>query len=336
MSLASESLDRARQLLETSLVWNNHTCFPLRAADDVFLPEIERERKAGFNVTSLNVGFGPQPLESHIRVLASMREWFERHSDRYTILRSPADIDTVRERGSLGVFFDVEGMAFLNGVDEGIVALLADLGVRWMSIAYNKNNAVGGGCLDDDPGLTPFGRDVLQKLRHAGIAIDCSHTGHRTVRDVLEASDGPVIFSHSNCSAVHEHPRNIPDDLLRACAQSGGVIGINGIGAFLSENDDDLVSAFVKHVDHAVRVAGVDHVGLALDYVYDTEELLEYIRSMRDSFPNDAAFARPVSMVAPEQLTDIVVGLCDLGYDDDTIRKILGLNWRRVAEALWR
>ncbi len=328
-------IERARALLDRSLVWNNHTCLPLRAKDEVFFPQIERERRAGIDVTSINVGFGPQTLESHVRVIAGMREWFSRNSDRYTLVRSARDIDLARERGTLAVCFDVEGMAILNDGDDGIVALLSDLGVRWMSIAYNINNAVGGGCYDDDPGLSAYGREVLRELRRVGMLVCCSHTGHRTARTVLAEAEGPVIFSHSNCSAVQQHPRNIPDDLIRACAQTGGVVGINGIGPFLSPNEDDLVPAFVRHVDHAVQVAGPDHVGLALDFCYDKDELLEYIRKMRSTFPDDATFQRPITMIAPEQLVDIVAGLYDLGYDDDTLQKILGGNWRRIAETVW-
>ncbi len=328
-------IDRAHALLDSSLVWNNHTCLPLRPDAYTFFEEIERERAAGIDVTSINVGFGPQSLESHMRVIAGMRDWFLAHSDRYVVVDRVADIDAARKAGKLAVHFDVEGMAILDEGNHGIVAMLRDLGVRWMSIAYNRNNAVGGGCYDDDPGLSDYGRSVLGEMRRAGMLICCSHTGHRTARVVLDEADGPVIFSHSNCSAVYPHPRNIPDDLIRACAQTGGVVGINGIGPFLDAGDDHLIEAFVRHVDHAVQVAGADHVGLALDYCYDTAELQEYLHTMRDTFPDDATFSRPANMVAPEALIDIVRGLCGLGYDDETIRKILGENWRRVAETAW-
>ncbi len=295
-----------------------------------FFEQIERERTAGIDVTSINVGFGPQSLESHVRVLAGMRDWFAQRSDRYVVVDCVADIDAARNAGKLAVHFDVEGMAILDDGNPGIVAMLRDLGVRWISIAYNRNNAIGGGCYDDDPGLTAYGRSVLREVRRAGMLICCSHTGHRTARAVLDEADGPVIFSHSNCSAVYPHPRNIADDLLRACAQTGGVVGINGIGPFLDAGDDGLVEAFVRHVDHAVQVAGPNHVGIALDFCYDQAELAKYIRTMRETFPDDATFSRAPNMIAPEALIDIVTGLCGLGYDDETIRKILGGNWRRV------
>jgi membrane dipeptidase len=329
-------LDRARRLIQTSLVWDNHSCMPLRPGDDGHLPQIDRVRDSGVDVVSLNVGFGPQSLDSHLRMLASFRRWFAARSDRYALIRSVADIEGASAAGKLAVFFDIEGMGPLNDGDDGLVALLYDLGVRWMSIAYNRTNAVGGGCYeDDDPGLSAYGRKVLSEMNRVGMAVCCSHTGHRTARDVLANAEHPVIFSHSNPAAVHQHKRNIPDDLIVACAQTGGVVGINGIGVFLGDNDDR-PETLVRHIDYVAQLVGPDYVGIGLDYVFDKDELLEYLHTMRSTFPDDPSYRREPKMVEPEALLEIVAGLCGLGYSDDDIKKILGGNWRRVAERVWK
>ncbi len=330
-----QALDRAQQLIATSLVWDNHACMPLRPEDGGFLPQIERARAAGFDVVSLNAGFGPQPLDSHLRMLASFRRWFAERSDRYMLVDRAADIDAARAAGKLAITFDVEGMGPLDNGDSGLVQLFYDLGVRWMLIAYNRNNAVGGGCYDDDPGLSAHGRAVLAEMKRVGMVVCCSHTGHRTARQVIEAAENPVIFSHSNPDAVFPHKRNIPDDLIKACAATGGVIGINGIGAFLGDNDDR-PETLVEHIDHVTQLVGPAYVGLALDYVYDRQELIDFLATMRETFPEDPAFGRDPKMVPPEALAAIVAGLIDRGYADADVQNILGGNWRRVAAQVWK
>jgi membrane dipeptidase len=308
---------------------------PLRANDTSFLPQIERFRDVDVDVVSLNVGFGPQGLGEHIRVLSSFRRWFGERGDRYRLIGTVEDIAAAREAGQLGVLFDIEGMGPLDEGDFGLVQMFRDLGVRWMTIAYNRNNAVGGGCYDDDPGLSDFGREVLKEMKRVGMAVCCSHTGHRTAMDVIAAADNPVIFSHSNAAAIHPHARNIPDALVKACAETGGVVGVNGIGFFVGDNDDRPAS-LIRHLDHMVQLVGPDHVGLALDYVFDQQELIDYLAKMKDTFPDDPAYREHPRMVAPEAYPQIVQGLIDLGYSDDDLGKILGGNWLRVASQVWR
>lgn len=139
-----------------------------------------------------------------------------------------------------------------------------------MLLAYKRNDRVGGGCQDDDRGLTPFGRDVVREIGRLGTLFRLSRTGHRTTCDVLAMAQKPVIFSHSNPSAVRPHPRNIPDELIRACAETGGVVGVSGVGAFLGDTDSRS-EPFARHIDHVVQLGGPKHVSIALDHVFDDE-----------------------------------------------------------------
>ena len=148
-----------------------------------------------------------------------------------------------------------------------------------------------------------------------------------------------MIFSHSNPSAVHAHPRNIPDDLIRACAATGGVVGINGVGSFLGQADgrDDISSAtFARHVDHVVQLVGPRHVSIALDYVFDMGELETYLAKMQHTFPPELGYSAKPAFVAPEQLPEIVQALLDRGYREDDLRDILGGNVMRLARTVWK
>src|SRR4029079_14810021 len=98
--------------------------------------------------------------------------------------------------------------------------------------------------------------------------------------DVMEYSSKPVILSHSNARALRDHPRNVRDDVMRACARTGGVVGLNGIGIFLGNNDIS-TDAFVRHVDYVVQMIGPEHVALGIDYAVDQKEIEEYLIKMR-------------------------------------------------------
>ena len=325
----------AATLLRSSIVWDNHGCMPVaRPHDTSFLPQLERYRAAGVSAVMLNVGFGDMGIEEHVRTLASLRCWIKARPDEYLLLRSADDVERANATGRLAVGFDIEGA---NAVADqpSMVSLYYDLGVRWMLLAYNTNNRVGGGCQDEDKGLTPFGREVIAEMERVGMQVCCSHTGHRTVRDVFEVATRPVIFSHSNPSAVYPHPRNIPDDLIRACAATGGVVGINGIGSFLGKNDNSS-ETFARHVDHVAQLVGPQHVALGLDYVFDSQELDDYLSKMAHTFPAALGYEKGLRMVAPEQLEAIVLALQRLGYGDADLRAVLGGNLMRLARTVWK
>jgi len=325
----------ARALLRNSLVWDNHGCMPvMRAHDASFLPQLQRYRTAGVDAVMLNVGFGDMGIEDHIRTLAGMRHWIKQRPQDYLLIESADDIELARATGRLAVGFDIEGANALAD-QPSLVQLYYDLGVRWMLLAYNNNNRVGGGCQDDDKGLTDFGRVVIAEMERVGMLVCCSHTGHRTVRDVFAVATRPVIFSHSNPSALHAHRRNIPDDLILACANTGGVVGINGIGNFLGNNDNSS-ETFARHVDYVVQLVGPQHVALGLDYVFDTQELDDYLEKMGNIFPAELGYQKGVLMVAPEQLEGIVQILMNWGYQDADIQAVLGGNLMRLARQVWK
>jgi len=324
-------------MIRDTLVWDNQACMPFRT-DPEFLPQLARLRATGYDIVCLSVGFDLMDQAANIRVLASFRAWVADHPGELMLVRSVEDVAVARHKGLLGVCFNLQGLGTLDGQVE-MIDLYYDLGVRWALMAYNRNNAVGGGCQDADTGLTPFGREVVRRMEAVGMVVCCSHTGWRTAREVIDAATKPVIFSHSNAHAVHPHPRNIPDDLIRACAETGGVIGVNGLSRFIGgsgETFDNSTAGLFRHIDHMVQLVGPRHVGLGLDYVFDTEELVSFYRARPDLYPASKGYMRPTPMVEPERLGDIVETLLGHGYGETAVRQILGENHLRVARACWQ
>ncbi len=324
---------RAPELLHSGIVWDNHGCLPLRA-DDRYLPQLERYRAAGVNVVSLNIGFADMSWDEHVRVVEFMRQWIDAHHGAYRLIRRVEDIVGCKKDGKLGIVFDVEGMGPVQD-DPGRVRTLYDLGVRWMLIAYNRNNRAGGGCMDTDTGLTALGRAIIDQMESVGMVLCLSHAGTRTVRDALEYSKNPTIFSHSNPHGDTPHARNVSNELMRACADKGGVIGLSGIGPFLGGNSD-VVSHLLRQLRYVIDQVGPGHVGLGLDYVFDTTELDEYVQNNPSLFPPGVEGSGKMGMVGPEAMTDIAEGLARDNLTDSQIREILGENWLRIATRVWR
>ena len=323
-----------RQLIDAVPVWDHHACLPLRPNDPAFLPQLARHKAAGFDAITVNIGFGEQGPEEHLRMIAALRHWLVARPEEYMLLLEADDVERARSTGRLAVGFDIEG-ANAVGDQLSLIQLYYDLGVRWMLMAYNTSNRAGGGCQDEDGGLTNFGRAMVAEMERVGMLLCLSHTGHRTVREVIAMATQPLIFSHSNCAALHPHPRNIPDELIRACAATGGVVGINGVGIFLGKNDISS-ETYARHVDHVVQLVGPAHVSIALDYVFDMRELEEHLEKMKGTFPPGLGYEMGARFVPPEQLEEIVVTLQGWGYSDADLTALLGGNLLRLAKQVWK
>jgi membrane dipeptidase len=298
------------------------------------LPQLERYRHAGVNVVSLNIGFGDTPWTSHLRVVSFMRQWIAQRPGTYRLISTVADVHQCKGDGRLGITFDIEGMSAVQD-DLSLVQTFYELGVRWMLIAYNRNNKAGGGCLTENGGLTAIGRAVIDEMERVGMVLCLSHTGARTAAEALDYARNPPIFSHSNPYGDTPHPRNISDELMRACAHKGGVIGLSGIGPFLGAQTN-LVERLLTQLRYVIDRVGAGHVGLGLDYVFDRLELDDYVRANPAIFPPEMNVERAMAMVEPEAMAAIAEGLARDNLTDAQIHGILGGNWLRVARRVWR
>ena len=326
--------EHTREILSQTMVWDNHACMPLRPGDETFLPQLERYKASGVTAVFLNVTFDIQPWENALLMLATFRYWVSRHADQYILAESVADIEAAKKSNRLAILFDIEGGKSVES-HPGLVEVFYKLGVRWMLIAFNKNNQLGGGCQDKDTGLTGYGKLIIGEMERVGMVLCCSHTGYRTAREAMEYSNNPVIFSHSNPRALHDHERNIPNELILSCAKTGGVVNINGLGMFLGDNDNS-TETILRHIDYVSNLIGPDHVGLGLDYVFDQKELDSFIQMHPEIYPPEKGYACGIAMVEPERFPLIAEGLLKMGYNDDHVKGVLGHNNLRIARQVWK
>jgi membrane dipeptidase len=325
--------EAAARLHGDALVWDQTVPWSHFGRWELKRTALSHHHAAGATLVSLTVATDDQTSAVTLATIAQERKY---------ILANPAlrlcdtadDIVAAKAEGRLGVTFNFQGTnAFERNLD--FVELYYKLGVRHALMAYNQKNDVGDGCHErTDGGLSRYGYTLIAEMNRVGMMVDCSHTGYRTTMDVFEASTAPVIFSHADAKAVWDHPRNITDDQIDACAKTGGVIGVNGIGVFAGDNDAS-TEALLRHVDYIAARVGTQHVGLGLDWVYDMESLMAGVRVSPDRYP-DKSYATDIQVVQPEQLPQITEGLLQRGYAEDDIRGILGLNWLRVARQVWK
>jgi len=270
-----------------------------------------------------------------------------RERDDLVLVRKADDIAAAKATGKIGVILHFQGTEVLDRSVDIIDAYHA-LGLRVVQLTYNKRCHVGDGIEEEgNAGLSRYGRAVVKRLNETGIVVDCSHTGLRTSMDAIELSSAPVILSHANSRHVRNIPRNVPDELYKAIAATGGVIGVVGFPNFVADTARPTLDHFIAHIDHIAGLVGIDHVGLGIDYYlgqhpYSSDEAATRLFQERvdmgvwsaGSYPAPPYYY-PRGIETPDKLWALTERLVARGYKDEDIQKILGENWLRIYRQVW-
>ncbi|GAA5182684.1 membrane dipeptidase [Rugosimonospora acidiphila] len=263
--------------------------------------------------------------------------------DYVVLATSLADIYAAKRNGQLAL---VAGLECCTPIENELdrIDILYGFGVRQLGIAYSQSNMLGGGLSEyADGGLTHLGRRAVDRMNRLGIAIDISHSGDRTSLEVIEASQVPVFITHAGARAVWNTPRMKPDEVIRACAERGGVIGIEAAPhTTLSEaHPSHSLDSVMDHFTYLVDLVGIDHVSFGPDTMFG-----DHVGVHQTYANNYAHDARPVpdhprvpyvaGMENPAEAINSVAGwLVAHDYSDDEIVKVIGGNTIRVLEQVW-
>ena len=324
-----EVSDQTRQLQSDALIWDMTLPYTDYGDPELKVAMLRRMAENGFDVVSLTVGGDWMDLPSAIRSIAKERHYFLGRPDTYVLIESTDDITRARRENKLAVAFHFQG-ANPIAHDLAMVEVYYKLGVRHMLMCYNVKTPVGDGCQElTDGGLSRLGADLVKEMNRVGMLVDVAHTGYRTSMDVFDASSEPVIISHANARALCDHTRNVRDDQIKACAASGGVVGIIAFGPVLGDDGTSLVDLLIRHVRYVADLVGPQHVGLALDLIYDQSV------SNRTMW-NPHFHPRPIPDIPPEEMDLIIEGLLCDGFSEADTRGILGGNWLTVAQKVWK
>ncbi len=306
---------------------------------------LARYRRAGFTFASLTLQDWPPTFEGMLASIARFKELARVAAPWLTFAGSLAEIDQGRRDGKFVVGLNSQETLPI-GMDLSRVGALYDAGVRHMLLAYNIRNFVADGCAEvADAGLSNFGRQVIEEMERVGMVVDCAHTGRRSSLEAIELCERAPIFSHSGAYEVTAHIRNIHDDQIRACAAKGGVIGVVGLGNFLGDLVAKTESLF-GHIDYIVNLVGPEHVGLGTDYMprsfYDKAARKELEKAQKPwpdpsiGWPDPTGKQLPRgegTCFQPEQITELAYLMLTRGYTRETVKGILGANFRRVYAA---
>lgn len=287
-------------------------------------------------LTAVHVSLSNRNLEVAMRDLAAWQGRFDRWPDRLTRIVRGDQIAAAKTSGRIGVLLGFQNATIVESDVRNLDTLYA-AGTRCIQLTYNSRNLLGDGCTErTNAGLSDFGVAVVERMNELGIAVDLSHCGEATSRDGIAVSRRPPAFTHTMCKGVYDHVRAKSDELLKALSDKGGVTGIAALGYFIGPTAETSFDDYLRHVDHAVKVAGLDHVALASDYSIRGIEATH----TRESWyvPRLTSF-KPVYNVRwppwiaeldpPERFRTIAHGLAKRGYTAPQIEKILGGNWTR-------
>jgi membrane dipeptidase len=287
-----------------------------------------------------------EPAEQTLRNLGAWHR-FIADDERLCLVRKAGDVERAKATGQMGIVFHFQGTDPIED-DLNLLDAYKALGVGMVQLTYNVKNRVGdGACERTDAGLSIFGIELVKRCNELGIIPDGSHTGCRTTLDAMEASSKPFVFSHANAKALYDSPRNITDEQMRACAATGGIVGIVGFPGFLGADARPSLDRFIAFIDYAVELIGPDHVGLGIDYYMGMDPIISAEKAMA-RYDDAIATGRwdaqvypppphyfPAGIETPSKLVNLTAGLLDRGYGEDDVRKIMGGNWHRVFRESW-
>jgi membrane dipeptidase len=287
-------------------------------------------------------------LTETMTAIATWYDRFQRLGDTILHVTRVEDIARAKREKKLGVIFHFQNTQPFER-NPGLVEVYYRLGVRMVQLTYNLKNWVGDGCDErTDAGLSTFGLRVIKEMNRVGMVVDLSHTGYRTTMDAIEASEVPVVFSHSGVQAVCDSPRNLRDDQIKAVAAKGGVIGLNAYPAFVAKRAWPTLGDLMRHADYIAEMVGTDHISVGLDFYQgqwpfspQKEALAMYQEALRSGRWKPGTYPTPPYKYAkgvevPSKLANLTAALVDRGYSEKDVRKIMGENLARVFTAVWK
>ena len=304
---------------------------------------VDEIRASGLRCCVVTLGnpavHGPEAWDDARREYEAYEAHIRNNPQRLSRVTNSSHIAQAVERGTIGLVYYLQNASPIqDNLDK--LKTLHNWGVRIIQLTYNSRNLLGDGCLErTNAGLSRFGLEVVARMNELGLIVDVSHSGEATTLDAIRFSKKPVLINHAGSKAVFDHPRNKTDAVLELLAEHGGVIGIFQINPYVGPKERNTLDDYLRHIDQAVKVAGIDHVGIGSDREYKTipdtpEEKQRLIDELSRLRPVTAATFRWPFFISelnhPRRMETIARGLERRGYKAADVEKIMGGNLHRL------
>jgi membrane dipeptidase len=297
-------------------------------------------------VTAVNCTISQRTFDETLGNLASLEALVEKFPDTFAMVRKHSEIAGAKRDKKLGILPGFQYTGFFEQEPDRI-ELFRKLGVRIMQLTYNNRSVFGDGCLEPgNAGLSKAGIAAVKKMNEIGVAVDLSHSGYRTTSEGIAVSSKPVLISHSGCAAVYGHPRNKPDEILKALADRGGYFGVYLMPYLVASPTVPTRQHVLDHLLHAINVCGADHVGIGSDGSMQTVELTAAQKAEFDAditrrkklgigAPGEDRYPYVPDLNGPDHMEIIAEELARRGQPSAVIEKVLGANFQRVLGEIW-
>lgn len=321
---------RAKELHRRIITLDSHCDTPMTFADGYNMQErgnalvdIHKMDEGGVDAVTMVAYLKQEARDAHSlaaatvkadALLAAIAEKVAHCGPSVGLASSPDELVLLKSRGVRAVMRGIEN-GYAIGRDISNIERYRRMGVVYITLCHNGDNDIcdsARGC-GENGGLSSFGRDVVREMNRVGMMIDLSHAAETTFYQTLELSTQPVVCSHSSCRALCNHPRNLTDEQMRALAAKGGVVQITMYKGFLVDEGEATLDDFMRHLLHAVAVAGIEHVGIGSD------------------FDGDGTI---VGCADASAMRNVTRELLRAGFSDEDIQKIWGGNWLRVMRCV--
>ncbi len=279
-----------------------------------------------------------------IGYVSEWKRFLRENDDLIRPVLTVADIHVAKAENKTGIIIGWQNTSPLEDKLD-YVEIFKDLGVGIMQLTYNTQNYSGAGYLEEnDSGLTGFGREVLGEMNRVGVLCDLSHVGDRTTADVIARSKAPVCISHVLPRALRDVKRNKPDELLKACAEKGGIIGISLFAPGLAAGNDATVEDYLDAMAYVIDLVGEDHVGIGTDFSQERPRPGPWqLWANRDKGTArtltefaTVKISKPKGIERIGEVPNITARMLARGWSETLVLKLLGQNWLRVLDAAWR
>ncbi|MBS4155180.1 dipeptidase [Cobetia sp. MC34] len=301
----------------------------------------EQMREGGLDAVHATLVYHETTRET----LSRLGEWnrrFEAWPDLIMPVHVPQDIAVAQASGRVGIILGAQNCSPIED-DIDMVEVMRDLGLMIMQLTYNNQSLLACGCYEaEDSGITRFGRQVIREMNRVGMVIDMSHSAERSTLEAIEISERPVIISHANPESFHPAKRNKSDKVLKAIAESDGLLGFSEYPFHLRNGSDCTLTEYCEMIARTADLMGVEHLGIGTDLCQNQPvSILEWMRNGRwskdmdygEGSASNADWPRPLSWLRDSRdFPNLIAGLRKVGMSEDEVAGIMGKNWVALLE----